>query len=113
MHVADIERLIGHRARNGLRRVLIRFGPTVHDAGHELTAADVDLAHRIDAVTAAHWAGLPTTDRPRTRQDRPLPLRGAGARRPCDHVRPGPPRPSHCSPRLRGRHLSRLRPRHE
>jgi 4a-hydroxytetrahydrobiopterin dehydratase len=41
----------------------VRFGITTHDTGHRapgtghrLTAADFDLARRIDAVAAAHDA---------------------------------------------------------
>ncbi|MFE6103622.1 4a-hydroxytetrahydrobiopterin dehydratase [Streptomyces laurentii] len=56
VHVADIERLIGHHADIDLRWGKVRFGITTHDAGHRLTAADFDLARRIDAVAAAHDA---------------------------------------------------------
>ena len=34
----------------------MRFGITTHDAGHRLTAADFDLAQRIDAIAHAHGA---------------------------------------------------------
>lgn len=56
VHVADVERLIGHHADIDLRWDRIRFGITTHDAGHRLTAADFDLAQRIDAVARAHGA---------------------------------------------------------
>ncbi|MFF0110969.1 4a-hydroxytetrahydrobiopterin dehydratase [Streptomyces hirsutus] len=56
VHVADIERLIGHHADIDLRWGRVRFGITTHDAGHRLTAADFDLAHRIDAIAQAHGA---------------------------------------------------------
>ncbi|WOX09174.1 4a-hydroxytetrahydrobiopterin dehydratase [Streptomyces sp. N50] len=54
VHVADVERLIGHHADIDLRWGKVRFGITTHDAGHKLTAADFDLAQRIDAIAAAH-----------------------------------------------------------
>ncbi|MFJ4870514.1 4a-hydroxytetrahydrobiopterin dehydratase [Streptomyces sp. NPDC088757] len=56
VHVADVERLIGHHADIDLRWGRIRFGITAHDAGHRLTAADFDLARRIDEIAAAHLA---------------------------------------------------------
>ncbi|MGW0467667.1 4a-hydroxytetrahydrobiopterin dehydratase [Streptomyces sp. NPDC003027] len=56
VHVADVERLIGHHADIDLRWGKIRFGITTHDVGHRLTAADFDLARRIDAIAAAHGA---------------------------------------------------------
>ncbi|MFF7851941.1 4a-hydroxytetrahydrobiopterin dehydratase [Streptomyces sp. NPDC007910] len=56
VHVADVERLIGHHADIDLRWGKIRFGITTHDAGHRLTAADFDLARRIDEIAAAHQA---------------------------------------------------------
>ncbi|MFF9865205.1 4a-hydroxytetrahydrobiopterin dehydratase [Streptomyces sp. NPDC013953] len=56
VHVADIERLIGHHADIDLRWDHLRFAITTHDAGHKLTAADFDLARRIDEVAAAHGA---------------------------------------------------------
>ncbi|MFI2213877.1 4a-hydroxytetrahydrobiopterin dehydratase [Streptomyces sp. NPDC020141] len=56
VHVADVERLVGHHADIDLRWGTIRFGITTHDAGHRLTAADFDLARRIDAIAAAHEA---------------------------------------------------------
>ncbi|MBA2807202.1 4a-hydroxytetrahydrobiopterin dehydratase [Streptomyces sp. KM273126] len=56
VHVADIERLIGHHADIDLRRGSVRFGITTHDVGHKLTEADFDLARRIDGVAAAHGA---------------------------------------------------------
>ncbi|MEV7288439.1 4a-hydroxytetrahydrobiopterin dehydratase [Streptomyces sp. NPDC093252] len=56
VHVADVERLIGHHADIDLRWGTIRFGITTHDAGHRLTADDFDLARRIDAIAQAHGA---------------------------------------------------------
>ncbi|MGW2841307.1 4a-hydroxytetrahydrobiopterin dehydratase [Streptomyces sp. NPDC001493] len=56
VHVADVERLIGHHADIDLRWDQIRFGITTHDAGHRLTEADFDLAARIDQIAAAHGA---------------------------------------------------------
>ncbi|MFE7359243.1 4a-hydroxytetrahydrobiopterin dehydratase [Streptomyces sp. NPDC057543] len=56
VHVADVERLIGHHADIDLRWDRIRFGITTHDAGHKLTDADFDLAGRIDQIAAAHGA---------------------------------------------------------
>lgn len=56
VHVADVERLIGHHADIDLRWDHVRFGITTHDAGHKLTAADFDLAQRIDAIAKAHAA---------------------------------------------------------
>ncbi len=37
----------------------VRFRITTHDAGHRLTAADFDLAARIDRIAAAHQAPAP------------------------------------------------------
>ena len=54
VHVADVERLIGHHADIDLRWDTIRFGITTHDAGHRITEADFDLARRIDAIALAH-----------------------------------------------------------
>ncbi|MFI8369914.1 4a-hydroxytetrahydrobiopterin dehydratase [Streptomyces sp. NPDC085466] len=56
VHVADVERLIGHHADIDLRWDTVRFGITTHDVGHRLTEADFDLARRIDAIAAAHLA---------------------------------------------------------
>ncbi|RBM19087.1 hypothetical protein DEH69_11880 [Streptomyces sp. PT12] len=39
-----------------LRWDSVRFAITTHDAGHRLTAADFDLAERINAIAAAHDA---------------------------------------------------------
>ncbi|MCT6775360.1 4a-hydroxytetrahydrobiopterin dehydratase [Streptomyces sp. CS7] len=55
VNVADVERLVGH-ADIDLRWDHIRFRITTHDAGHRLTAADFDLAARIDRIAAAHQA---------------------------------------------------------
>lgn len=54
VHVADRERRIGHHADIDLRIDTIRFGITTHDVDRQLTAADFDLAARIDAIVAAH-----------------------------------------------------------
>ncbi|MFE7077363.1 4a-hydroxytetrahydrobiopterin dehydratase [Streptomyces sp. NPDC057620] len=56
VHVADVERLIGHHADIDLRWGTVRFAITTHDAGHKLTAADFDLAQRIDTIAHAHTA---------------------------------------------------------
>ncbi|MGW7722201.1 4a-hydroxytetrahydrobiopterin dehydratase [Streptomyces canus] len=56
VHVADVERLIGHHADIDLRWGKVRFAITTHDAGHKLTEADFDLARRIDAIAQAHMA---------------------------------------------------------
>lgn len=56
VHVADVERLIGHHADIDLRWDTVRFGITTHDAGHKLTESDFDLARRIDKIAAAHAA---------------------------------------------------------
>lgn len=56
VHVADVERLIGHHADIDLRWDRVRFAITTHDAGNRLTAADFDLAQRIDAIAQAHMA---------------------------------------------------------
>ncbi|MFG2409276.1 4a-hydroxytetrahydrobiopterin dehydratase [Streptomyces brevispora] len=59
VHVADVERLIGHHADIDLRWGKVRFGITTHDVGHKLTDADFDLAKRIDQIAAAHGADAP------------------------------------------------------
>jgi 4a-hydroxytetrahydrobiopterin dehydratase len=56
VHVADIERLIGHHADIDLRWDHVRFTITTHDAGHTLTDADFDLARRIEEIAGAHGA---------------------------------------------------------
>ncbi|MDT0444149.1 4a-hydroxytetrahydrobiopterin dehydratase [Streptomyces johnsoniae] len=56
VHVADVERLIGHHADIDLRWDHVRFSITTHDAGNKLTAADFDLAARVDDIAAAHGA---------------------------------------------------------
>ncbi|MFJ6510140.1 4a-hydroxytetrahydrobiopterin dehydratase [Streptomyces sp. NPDC091406] len=56
VNVADVERLVGHHADIDLRWDHVRFRITTHDAGHRLTAADFDLAARIDRISAAHQA---------------------------------------------------------
>lgn len=56
VHVADVERLISHHADIDLRWGKVRFGITTHDAGHKLTAADFDLAKRIEEIAQAHGA---------------------------------------------------------
>ncbi|GLX19436.1 MULTISPECIES: 4a-hydroxytetrahydrobiopterin dehydratase [Streptomyces] len=54
--IADRSRRIQHHADLDLRIDHLRATITTHDAGHRLTAADFDLAHRIDAIVAAHQA---------------------------------------------------------
>ncbi|MFI7285247.1 4a-hydroxytetrahydrobiopterin dehydratase [Streptomyces anulatus] len=56
VNVADVERLVGHHADIDLRWDHVRFAITTHDAGHRLTAADFELAARIDRIAAAHQA---------------------------------------------------------
>lgn len=56
VHVADVERLVGHHADIDLRWGKVRFAITTHDAGHKLTDADFDLAERIDAIAEVHFA---------------------------------------------------------
>jgi 4a-hydroxytetrahydrobiopterin dehydratase len=56
VHVADVERLVGHHADIDLRWDMVRFSITTHDAGHRLTSADFDLACRINDIAAAHEA---------------------------------------------------------
>ncbi|GAA0321324.1 4a-hydroxytetrahydrobiopterin dehydratase [Streptomyces polychromogenes] len=52
--IADRSRRVQHHADLDLRIDHLRATVTTHDAGHRLTAADFDLAHRIDAIVAAH-----------------------------------------------------------
>lgn len=74
VHVADRERRIGHHADSDLRIDSIRLGITTHDVGRQLTAADFDLAARVDAIVAAHEEP-PSTDRELQRPDRyPMPI---------------------------------------
>ncbi|MFD7026705.1 4a-hydroxytetrahydrobiopterin dehydratase [Streptomyces sp. NPDC059917] len=54
--IADRSRRIQHHADLDLRIDHLRASITTHDAGHRLTVADFDLAHRIDAIVAAHQA---------------------------------------------------------
>ncbi|SCF66773.1 4a-hydroxytetrahydrobiopterin dehydratase [Streptomyces sp. Ncost-T10-10d] len=54
VHIADRERRIGHHADIDLRIDHLRIAVTTHDADFRLTAADFDLAARIDAIAAAH-----------------------------------------------------------
>ncbi|WP_326648367.1 4a-hydroxytetrahydrobiopterin dehydratase [Streptomyces sp. NBC_01750] len=54
VHIADRERRIGHHADIDLRIDHLKIAITTHDAGYRLTAADFDLAARIDAIAAAH-----------------------------------------------------------
>ncbi|MFD4798979.1 4a-hydroxytetrahydrobiopterin dehydratase [Streptomyces anulatus] len=56
VNVAEVERLVGHHADIDLRWDHVRFAITTHDAGRRLTAADFDLAARIDRIAAAHQA---------------------------------------------------------
>ncbi|MEV7541837.1 4a-hydroxytetrahydrobiopterin dehydratase [Streptomyces sp. NPDC089915] len=52
--IADRSRRVQHHADLDLRIDHLRATITTHDAGHRLTAADFDLAHRIDAIVAVH-----------------------------------------------------------
>ncbi|AWZ09689.1 MULTISPECIES: 4a-hydroxytetrahydrobiopterin dehydratase [unclassified Streptomyces] len=52
--IADRSRRIQHHADLDLRIDSLRASITTHDAGHRLTHADFDLAHRIDVIVAAH-----------------------------------------------------------
>lgn len=54
--IADRSRRIQHHADLDLRIDHLRASITTHDAGHRLTAADFELAHRIDAIVSAHQA---------------------------------------------------------
>ncbi|MFD0271568.1 4a-hydroxytetrahydrobiopterin dehydratase [Streptomyces sp. NPDC127106] len=54
--IADRSRRIQHHADLDLRIDHLRAAITTHDAGHRLTAADFDLARRIDEIVAAHQA---------------------------------------------------------
>ncbi|WP_370149229.1 4a-hydroxytetrahydrobiopterin dehydratase [Streptacidiphilus sp. EB129] len=54
VHVADISRLTHHHADIHLTFDGVRFTLTTHDAGGKLTAADFELAKRIDAIAAGH-----------------------------------------------------------
>ncbi|MFB7175052.1 4a-hydroxytetrahydrobiopterin dehydratase [Streptomyces sp. NPDC056254] len=54
--IADRSRRIQHHADLDLRIDHLRASITTHDAGHRITGADLDLAHRIDAIVAAHQA---------------------------------------------------------
>ncbi|WP_369780442.1 4a-hydroxytetrahydrobiopterin dehydratase [Streptomyces sp. R33] len=52
--IADRSRRIHHHADLDLRIDHLRASITTHDAGNQITAADFDLARRIDAIVAAH-----------------------------------------------------------
>ncbi|MFJ3926736.1 4a-hydroxytetrahydrobiopterin dehydratase [Streptomyces sp. NPDC090022] len=54
--ITDRSRRIQHHADLDLRIDHLRASITTHDAGYRLTAADFDLAQRIDAIVAAHQA---------------------------------------------------------
>ncbi|MEV6688550.1 4a-hydroxytetrahydrobiopterin dehydratase [Streptomyces sp. NPDC051130] len=54
--IADRARRVRHHADLDLRTDHLRASITTHDAGNRLTAADFDLARRIDAIVAAHQA---------------------------------------------------------
>ncbi|MEU5810409.1 4a-hydroxytetrahydrobiopterin dehydratase [Streptomyces sp. NPDC047718] len=54
--IADRSRRIQHHADLDLRIDHLRAAITTHDAGHRLTAADFNLARRIDEIVAAHQA---------------------------------------------------------
>ncbi|MGW7025805.1 4a-hydroxytetrahydrobiopterin dehydratase [Streptomyces xanthophaeus] len=52
--IADRSRRVRHQANLDLRADHLRASISTHDAGNRLTRADFDLAHRIDAIVAAH-----------------------------------------------------------
>jgi 4a-hydroxytetrahydrobiopterin dehydratase len=54
--IADRSRRVQHHADLDLRMDSLTARITTHDAGYVLTAADIDLAHRIDEIVAAHQA---------------------------------------------------------
>ncbi|MFC1429662.1 4a-hydroxytetrahydrobiopterin dehydratase [Streptacidiphilus sp. N1-3] len=54
VHVADVSRLTHHHADINLTFDGVRFTITTHDAGGVLTAADFQLAERIDVIAAGH-----------------------------------------------------------
>ncbi|MFI6644576.1 4a-hydroxytetrahydrobiopterin dehydratase [Streptomyces sp. NPDC050504] len=54
--IADRSRRVQHHADLDLRMNTLTARITTHDSGYVLTALDVDLAHRIDAIVAAHQA---------------------------------------------------------
>jgi 4a-hydroxytetrahydrobiopterin dehydratase len=56
MYVGAKAREIGHHPDIDIRWQLIRFGITTHDADHQITAMDFDLAVHIDRIAAAHGA---------------------------------------------------------
>jgi 4a-hydroxytetrahydrobiopterin dehydratase len=56
MYVGAKAREIGHHPDIDIRWQLIRFGITTHDADHQITAMDFDLAAHIDRIAAAHGA---------------------------------------------------------
>ena len=56
VHVADLSRLTSHHADISLSFGGVRFTITTHDVGNQLTAADFDLAERIDVVVSGHSA---------------------------------------------------------
>ncbi len=56
MYVGAKAREIGHHPDIDIRWQRIRFGITTHDAGHQITALDFDLAAHIDRIAAAHGA---------------------------------------------------------
>ncbi|MGW4698954.1 4a-hydroxytetrahydrobiopterin dehydratase [Streptomyces sp. NPDC004285] len=51
--IADRSRRVQHHADLDLRMNHLRASITTHDVGYRLTAADFDLARRIDAIVAA------------------------------------------------------------
>jgi 4a-hydroxytetrahydrobiopterin dehydratase len=56
VHVADLSRLTHHHADINISFDGTRFTLTTHDAGSVLTAADFQLAERIDVVASGHAA---------------------------------------------------------
>ncbi|GHB43528.1 hypothetical protein GCM10010347_10920 [Streptomyces cirratus] len=54
--IADRARRVRHHPALDLRVDHLRASISTPDTGNRLTAADFDLAHRIDAIMAAHQA---------------------------------------------------------
>ncbi|MER7960221.1 4a-hydroxytetrahydrobiopterin dehydratase [Streptomyces sp. NPDC096030] len=54
--IADRSHRVQHHADLDLRMSHLRAAITTYDADYRLTEADFDLAHRIDAIVAAHQA---------------------------------------------------------
>ena len=56
MYVAAKAREVGHHPDIHITWQRIRFAVTTHDAGHQLTAMDFELARHIDAIAFGHKA---------------------------------------------------------